>query len=182
MAVIAIPMDHVGLIEAVEPGVTKDIAGATRVAASFLAAGDPETTLAVMGTLVITTPITEIGFKKLRVMGVLLAPEGSEAALGERLDSVKGVVAYYPLDKGAPRFFMDKAEITAEFMELLPEAGPWVIVGQLTFDASVTPAMVRDRVTQIILTGEIRAPRALQAQLRVLATDMTGAIVATDEG
>lgn len=58
--------------------------------------GDNEVLL-VTGVLIVTSPVRSVGFRQVHVTGMVLAPRGSESALGAGLTSVTGSVVYYRL-------------------------------------------------------------------------------------
>ena len=110
--VISKPMRNVGVVEQSDPtrGPKQEITGQARLTGAYLASGDPETTLEIMGQLVVLPPLEAIGFKQVRVMGQMILPRGSEAILSAKLGSLHGNIIYYPADKGAPRLFMGKEQ------------------------------------------------------------------------
>jgi len=63
--------------------------------------GPQDEVLVVAGQLIITTPVKHVGFAQLITMGQVLAPVGSETALGAGLSRMSGQVAYYPYTEGA---------------------------------------------------------------------------------
>ena len=73
--------------------------------------------------------------------------------------------------------FTGKERVRAEFLELLPEAVAWVILGDLTIEDDVTADMIRAKVPEIVLTGTLTAPRGLIPTLQVLAVERTGEIL-----
>ena len=180
--IFSIPLKHVGIVEKVPraKGAKTELTGQTRVTGEFLANGDPETTLVVTGTLVVMPPLESIGFSEIRVTGQLILPRGTEGILSTKLGSLNGQIVYCSFDKGLPRLFMGKESVGAEFLELLPDPVPWVILGDLTIDDDVTAEMFRAKVPEIVLTGNLIAPKALIPTLQVLATERTGVISVKD--
>ena len=180
--VFSIPLRHVGLVEKVSrgKGATKELTGQTRVTGEFLAGGDPETTLVVTGSLVVMPPLESIGFAEISVIGQLVLPRGTEGIMSTKLGSLKGQIVYCSLDNGPPRLFMGNESVGAEFLELLSDPVPWVITGELTIDDDVTPEMFRAKVPEIVLTGNLIAPKALVPTLQVLAAERTGVISAKE--
>lgn len=66
--------------------------------------GDNEV-LVVTGTLVVTSPVQKVGFRQVHVTGMVVAPRGSESALGAGLTGVTGSVVYYRLTEGELQHF-----------------------------------------------------------------------------
>jgi hypothetical protein len=56
--------------------------------------------LIVIGTLILTSPVEKVTYRQVIVMGMVLAPHGSESALGTGLTRVTGSVDYYPYAEG----------------------------------------------------------------------------------
>ena len=178
--VLEIPMKEVGLVRWLPSGPKKVLSGQIRVTGEFLAGGDEETTLVVAGQLIVTPPVERIGFKGLYLMGQMVLPRGSEELVSTKLD-MTGQMIYYGTDKGTPRFFLSKETIGREFLELLPAAVPWVIVGNVTIEDDVTPDLLRDKVPEITLVGTLVAPKTLIPLLQVLAIDKFGKLLAKEE-
>lgn len=59
--------------------------------------GGENEALVVTGALIVTSPVKSVGFRQVHVTGMVLAPRGSESALGAGLTSVTGSVLYYRL-------------------------------------------------------------------------------------
>ena len=173
-ALARIPMEQVGSIAIVPSGSNVQItSGQTRTSGEALAAGDPETVWVIAGQLFITTPVTQVGYKEIHVNGQMVAPRGSETALGPKIKRLSGQVIYYP--PGA-RYFLGDETFTAEFLELLPEPTPLMIVGTAKFTEDVTVELLKSKITEIGLIGTIMAPKALIPLLQVLTVEKTGTI------
>lgn len=63
--------------------------------------GGPEDVLIVTGNLVITSPVAKVGYGHFIASGDVIAPEGSEAALGAGLTRMSGDLFFYPYTAGA---------------------------------------------------------------------------------
>lgn len=173
-----LPMHNVGFIERVPSGEKIEISGQSRVSGDFLAGGDPETLLLVTGQLFVTPPLESIGFKELRVTGQMFLPRGSEKVLTGKLRRLTGQILYYRADAGQPRVFGDGEEIGREFLELLPEPAPFIIMGNVTLDDDISVDLLRSKVAEITLAGKLHAPRHLLSMLQILAVDKVGTILA----
>lgn len=62
--------------------------------------GAPEDVLVVVGLLVVTSPVTGPVPQRIHVIGSVIAPRGSEPALGPALAATTGTVSYYPYAEG----------------------------------------------------------------------------------
>jgi hypothetical protein len=174
MALLRIPLRDVdNIVPVPRGGKHKLLIGQTRLPGETLAAGDAETICVVVGELFVTTPVAEVGYRGLWITGQLLAPRGSENAIGAKIHSLAGQVLYYP--HGA-RFLPGSTVIDREFLERLRGPRPLVIVGTASFADDVPGEMLRNNVTEIILSGTIDAPAALVPLLRVLTEELVGAI------
>ncbi len=178
--VCSIPMEKVGAVQQVPAGRREELTGNIRIGGDYLANGDPEVALMITGNVLVIPPLERIGFKEIRVMGNLLVPRGSEATIAARLRNFIGNITYYPADKGMPRFLMGNERISREYLELLPEAIPFVVMGNVTIEDDVSADLLRSKVSEIVLTGRLSAPQALLTILQVLTTDKTGSIVASE--
>jgi len=174
--VLAIPSEKVGLIEPSASGPRTDLVGQNRVTGEFLANGDPETTLQIMGQAIVMPPVSEVAFKRIDIMGQLILPEGSEGEISRKLGSVKGQIVYCSFEHGMPRVFFGDEEVGREFIELLDAPVAWVILGHLTLEPDVTADLLKAKVPQIVLCGKLPVPPALKTICQVLATDKTGEI------
>jgi hypothetical protein len=82
--VASIPQEKVGLVESAAQGPKKSLTGQVRLTGDFLAAGDPETALDVTGVLFVLPPLVKIGFREIRLTGLLFLPRGSEGLLSNK--------------------------------------------------------------------------------------------------
>ena len=89
-----------------------------------------------------------------------------------------GNTAIYP--KGA-RMIDDEESLGPEDFEYLPDGGALAISGELTLEQGVTAEMVKAKIREIVLYGELRAPRALLPLLRSLTTERHGELVALED-
>lgn len=173
-----IPMSEVGTIAAIPTGENVQLqTGQIHLSGESLAAGDPETSLVVVGQVFIETPVTSVGFKKLHIYGQSIALRGSEAALGAKLGNFQGQNFYVA---AKPRIFMGDETIGREFLELLPEPCSLIIMGQLKIEGDVTAELMKNKVLEILLMGQLLVPRALVPLAQVLATTQMGSIQGVD--
>jgi len=149
--------------------------GQTRWTGEALAAGPEDTVLVLVGQALVTSPVQSVGYQALHVVGQLLAPRGSEAALSAKIAKLTGQVIYIAGLENA-RFILGNERIGREYLELLPRPSPLLVVGKLTI-AEGTPAdLLRDKVPEIALMGKIEAPEELLPLLQVLTVEKYGTI------
>ena len=174
-ALMRIPMNDVGTVVTVPQGAQVNcLTGQTRLSGEALAGGDPESILFIAGQFFITSTVTSIGYKELRVAGQVFAPRGSEAAITAKLTQMTGQVFYLPAN---PRVIMGEEILSKEFLGLLPEPTALVIMGQVTFNDDVTQELVQSKLTEIVLMGQIFAPAALIPILQLLTQEKMGQIL-----
>jgi len=169
-----IPMENVGTVAPVPSGENIQVqVGQVWLSGEAIAAGDSDAILFTVGQLFLTTPVTSVGFKEIRVHGQVLAIRGSEAALGSKVKSLTGQIFYLP---AKARTIMGSESIGQEFLELLPEPTALVIMGELTFEQDVTKEMLKSKILEMVLMGHIKAPQALVPLVQVLTIEKMGEI------
>lgn len=174
----AIPMHNVGSVVAVPDGEFVTKMGVVRLTGEALAAsGHENETLLVVGPLIITTPVERVAYRRLVVVGVVVAPQGSEVALSGA--SLTGVSAYYR-PGAAIRTLIGEESWGREFFEELPEPVTLVVLGAVTVEAGVTRDLLREKVNSVTLVGTVRAPKELVPLLQVLTPDKVGEVIALE--
>ncbi len=173
-ALMQIPMSEVGTIAPIPGGDNVNLqVGQIKLSGEALAAGDPERILVAVGQVFITSVVQSVGYKGIHLTGQLFATRGSEDALGSKLIHVNGQTFYLPAD---PRLFMGDESIGKEFLELLPEPAPLVIMGNLTIEADVTRDLMQSKINEIVLMGQLRVPKPLLPLAQVLTKEKMGEI------
>ncbi len=158
-AVVAIPMDDVAMVVPVPTGVeVRNHTGALVMGGEALADPDAENTaLIVTGTLILTSPVQRVTYRQVIVMGLVLAPHGSESALGAGLTRVTGSVDYYPYAEGQEvKVSTGQLRVGGEVLAN-PTGGPddiLVVAGQLIVTGPVTKVGYR----RIVVAGQVLAP------------------------
>jgi len=173
-----IPMNNTGTIVPIPEGANvRAHTGQVKMMGEALAnlEGNAEDVLVVAGQLVITTPVEKVGYKELIVVGQVLGPRGSEAALATGLTRLTGQIVYYP---GGARFFVEKVRLGRDFFELLEDPIAMVIMDECVIESDVSVDLFRDKVSEIVLLGELRAPEELVGILQVLTIENYGEIAA----
>jgi hypothetical protein len=169
--VVGIPMDDVAMVVPVPPGVeVRNHTGALVVGGEALAGPEVENAaLIVTGTLVLTSPVPRVAYRRVIVTGLVLAPQGSESALGAGLTRVTGAVEFYPYAEGQ-QVKVSTGQIRASGAVLAnPGGGPddvLVVAGQLLVTGPVTTVGYR----RIVVAGQVLAPEDSQAVLGPVVT------------
>lgn len=156
------------------------LSGQTRLSGDALAnaGGTPDDVLVVAGQTIVTGPVASLGYQRIVAQGQLVLPRASEAVLAPAI-SVQGQTIWY---EGVPRIFVGEDRFAAGFLELLDEPTTLVLIGEFGFDDDVTTELLRDRVTEIVLVGELRAAAHLVPVLQLLTTERYGTITAEPVG
>ena|GEM_PF-1049945 len=153
--------------------------GQLRASGELLAnpAGGPDDILVVAGQLLVTGPVTKVGYRRIVVAGQLLAPQDSQPVLGPAL-IVKGQLAWY---SGQPRFFLGRERFGREFFELQDRPLQLALVGRFELDPDVPAELLRAKVEAITLVGKLIAPRQLHGVLQLLTTEKVGVITVAED-
>ncbi|MGH3094970.1 MAG: hypothetical protein ACRDMV_03090 [Streptosporangiales bacterium] len=161
-ALTRIPMREVASVIPVAKGArVRTHTGSLRIGGDGLAdpGGDNEA-LVVTGALIVTSPVERVGFRQIFVTGLVLAPRGSESAVGTALTRVTGSVIYYDLADGQEfREFNGVTTVSGATMAN-PGGTPddvLLVNGQLLVTDPV-PAEA-GRFQHIIVNGAVLAPR-----------------------
>ena len=173
-ALASIPMENVGTIIPLPEGENIKLhVGQTRMTGEALAAGNAEDILFIAGQLFLTTPVTQVGYKEIRVNGQIFAVRGSETALGSKIGQMTGQVFYLPAKM---RSIMGDESVGKAFLDLLPEPTALVVMGELTFEDDVPAELLQSKIVEIVLMGEIHAPQALIPLVQFLTVEKMGEI------
>jgi len=173
-ALAGIPMQDIGAIIPIASGSHVDmITGQTKLTGDSLAAGDPETILVIVGQVIVTTRVEKVGYKGLQIVGQMIAPRGSETALASKVKRLSGQLLYCA--EGA-RIFMGSETVTQEFLEMLPAPTPFLVMGQLRFDRDITADVLRQKVSEIVLMGQIIVGPEIATLVQFLTIEKMGDI------
>jgi hypothetical protein len=165
-AVVGIPMDDVAMVVPVPDGVqVHNHTGALVMGGEALAGPEAENAvLVVTGTLVLTSPVPKVAYRQVIVIGLVLAPHGSEAALGAGLTRVTGSVDFYhAAERQEVKVSTGQLRVDGEFLAN-PAGGPddiLVVAGQLI----VTGPVAKVGYRRFVVAGQLLAPRDAQAVL-----------------
>jgi hypothetical protein len=157
----------------------KVLSGEVRLSGAMLEnrAGQPDDILLAVGEIVITGQASGVGYGQVVVAGEVAAPEASREVIEPRLQAY-GELAWYPGDN--PRAFRGSASLGAGFFRQLDEPAAVVSFGKLAILPDVTESLLREKVRGFTLFGLTTAPAELVGVVQFLATDVFGAIQASD--
>jgi len=166
-AVVPVPAD----------GKVNCMTGQVRLSADMLASGDPDTILVIAGQAFITGELKAVGYKEIRLVGQMFAPRSCETAISAKMTQLTGQNFYLPSNA---RLFHGDESIGKDFLELLDGAVSLVVMGQLTIEPDVTRELLKEKVTDIVLMGNLQGPADLVPLLQVLTSEKMGTISATE--
>ncbi len=172
---LAIPMSAVGAVVPIPAGErVRVLTGQVTLTGEALASpGGEGEMLVVVGQLIVTTPVERVGYQGLLVHGQLLAPKGSETAIGAALRRLSGQTIYY---SGEPRLFAGHDRFERGFFEALERPAALVLAGNYVIEPNVSVDLLKEKVSQVILAGTLHAPRALVPVLQARCEMKAGAI------
>jgi hypothetical protein len=139
--------------------------------------GGPDDVLVVAGQLIVTGPVTTVGYRRVVVAGQVLAPRDSQPVLGPAV-TVKGQLVWYA---GQPRFFLGKERFGRSFFELVDQPLTLALVGRFEIDPDVPASLLREKVQEITLLGRLIAPSQLVGVLQLLTTEKVGEITVAED-
>jgi hypothetical protein len=169
VAVVVVPQSLAGAYAAIS---VSDVAGTIFVpdganvrlhSGAMVAGGDglgaADDVLVVIGMLVITSPVTAPVPQRIYVIGSVLAPRGSEAALGPALAGGSGGVSYYPhRDDQDVRVLSGQVRLSGAMLaNPAGQAGDILVTaGQVAVTGEVTTLGYR----LVMVAGQFAAPAA----------------------
>jgi hypothetical protein len=157
----------------------KQLTGQAKLSGATLAnpAGQADDILVVVGQVAVSSPVTTVGYAQVIVAGRFIAPEASRDVLEPRMQA-QGQVAWYRSDD--PRIIFEDTRLGPDFFRLLDHPVSLLVLGDLSIAPDVTESMVREKITDVVLFGDVTAPAGLVGLLQVLVTDAYGTIRAAD--
>lgn len=155
------------------------MSGQTSLSGAALAniAGQPQDVLVIAGQTVITGEVGDVGYQQLVVAGQSAASVSAQAAL-EQYAMIQGQFGWYRGSR--PRALLNDTELSAGYFELIEPDTSLLVFGNLTLAADVTPELLRQKVTDIVLFGDLTAPAALLPIVQALAVEQYGTITSAD--
>lgn len=176
-----IPMRNVGATIPVPPGARpKVFSGDTVLSGEALANadGDPNDVLIVAGNLVLTSPATKVGYSRFIASGNVIAPEGSETALGAGLTSMSGNLYYYPYTAGATiRVRVNPKEISGR--DLANPSGQESDILLLIGTTAVTGTVERVGYQHLVAVGMLVVPPGSEDVLAGRVVNLGGRIISS---
>jgi hypothetical protein len=176
-----IPMANVGSTIPVPDGARlRAFTGETVLSGDALANedGGPDDVLVLTGELVLTSPVRKVGYGQLIATGEIIAPEGSETALGAGLTRMTGELMYYPYSEGsAVRIRSGYQQVSGE--ELANPAGQPTDILLVMGTLAVTSPIERLGYQHLVVTGTLVAPPGSEAALTGRVTALGGQVVYT---
>jgi hypothetical protein len=150
----------------------KHLTGQVRVTGESIAnpGGSRDDILLLMGQVMITSPVSHVGFQRVIYTGQLVAPRVSETTLTAALSGTGQVVWY----AGSPRFLIGDDVLSRAYFELLDEPVSLAVVGSARIDDDVPPDLLRAKVSEFTLVGHLTAPKQLIPVIQVLTAEMYG--------
>ncbi|NIK76398.1 hypothetical protein FHS15_001523 [Paenibacillus castaneae] len=144
--------------------------------------GSPDDILVIAGQAIISNTALEekaIGYKEVIITGQLLAPKAMESQVVNAVSRLSGQIGYYTSDE--PRMFMGEETFSKAFFELIDEKMAMVFIGRFEMDSDVDAATLKQKVSEIILLGELFAPKALIPLIQLLTVVKLGEINVREE-
>ncbi|UVI29495.1 hypothetical protein [Paenibacillus spongiae] len=141
--------------------------------------GAPEDILVLVGQVVITSPIPKVGFSEVVVAGQMIAPKSDEAMIASAVTQLSGQIVYY--SSGSPRIFIGDETFSKGFFDLIDDKMAMVLIGDHEIADDVDAATLKQKVSEIVLIGELSVPKALVPVTQFLAVALLGSIEARDE-
>lgn len=151
------------------------LSGQVSVTGDYLAnpRGTTDDILSVGGQLIVTSPVPSLGYQRVYVGGIVVAPRGSQAALESAL-TIAGTSVWYGGDH--PRFFTGNQTFGNDFFELVDDPMTMLLDGDIEFEPDVSPDLVRQKVHEIALLGSITVSRPMVAMVQYLTVENHGEI------
>jgi len=155
-AYAAIPSSQVAATIFVPDGANVRVhTGALMVGGDGIGAADD--VLIITGMLIITSPVTDPVPQRIHVVGSVLAPRGSEAALGPALAGGTGGVTYYTLADGQDiKVLSGQVRLSGAMLAAGQGDDLLIAAGQVVITGVVTTVGYR----QVIFAGQLAAPAA----------------------
>jgi hypothetical protein len=173
-AYAAIPAEGIGGTVYVPDGAKIRVhAGTLVVGGDGLGASDE--TLVLVGSMVITSPVTGELPQRINVVGSLIAPRGSESALGAVLGDITGAVAYYRYVEGQ-QVKVQSGQVRLSGAALANMAGEPSDILVASGQVIITGEVGEIGYSQLFLSGQVIAPETAQARLEP-RLDVQGQVV-----
>lgn len=153
----------------------RTMAGQISISGATLAnaIGEPDDVLVLVGQIVVTGAVGDVGYRQIIVAGQAAMPVAAQDAIEPRVVTY-GQIAWY--SSASPRFLAEDTELSAEYLNLLTEPTSLIVAGRLRLTDDVSAELLKEKLTDIVVFGEIVAPAALVPVLQFLAVHAFGPI------
>ncbi len=170
-----ISMKNVGSIIPIPSGEKYKIrTGQITLSANFLASGEEDTLLILSGQIILKETPSRVGFKGLHINGQLIAPESSKDVLEQAIDRSSGQILYYQGKN--PKTLTGEQSFSRKFFELIEEPVTLILVGNSKIEGSIPDDLLREKVADLIVVGELKAEEEVVPVLQFLSSSVTGEI------
>jgi hypothetical protein len=170
-----------GIVTVPKNAKLKIITGSLKLTGEFLenTDGDPDEILLLVGELMITTPFKKVGFKSIIATGEFLIPKGSEGVFGTSVSQLTGEVFYY--NHVNARIFSGQDRFGKDFFSYMKQPLSMILKGDFIIEADVTPELLQEKVSEIVLMGNLQAEdKKLVPLLLALTSEKRGEIKAVN--
>lgn len=173
-----VPISNVGTILPVPTGPNvKLMSGQLELSGESLAAQSEDTVLVLAGMVMITSPVETLRCQ-LVVAGQLLAPKVSEPLIASKLLSATGQVVFY---RGTSvRTMVGDNTLTADFLDMVETPVTLLLVGDTRFAKDITVQMLKQKIEDLVLIGDVDAPVHLHGAIQFLASQVLGDMMDRD--
>jgi hypothetical protein len=157
----------------------RHLTGQVRLSGESVAnpSGSPDDVLVLMGQVIVSSPVTRVGYQQVCYTGQLVLPRASEAVLAPALTGA-GQVAWYG---GRPRFYVGDETFGREFFELLDEPLALAVIGSVRIEDDVPAELLRAKVSEITVVGHLTVPRKLLPVVQLLTTERYGDVAVSED-
>ena len=146
--------ENVGVVLPVPPGTkVEPRVGQMELSGSTFAAGSDKAILMLVGQIVVTPPVTQVGYRGVALVGQIVLPKETEALLAGKIITQVGQIAYY--DGPHPRVFLEDTRLAKAFFELVDAPETLVLVGDTTITGDVSPELFRQKVAGLVVIGDV---------------------------
>lgn len=147
--------------------------GSIEIGASGLANrdGTANDVLLVSGALTVRGEVADVGYERIIVSGMLIAPRQAQEVLEPRVTSTSTVWYAAP-----PKVFSGTTTLSRAFFQLLDEPVTLILRGTTTIDADVTLDDVKPAVAAVYSHGTLRAPKDVLSLFQVREGRLSGTV------
>lgn len=178
-AFMRITQENIGMVVSVPhtTGRVKVLSGNLNISGEVLAnrSGSPDDVLVILGEIIITSAGDTVGYRELLIAGMLAAPKSMETLIIDAASQVAGTIAYYNSPE-PPKLYAGNQSFSRAFFELFDQPTALAFVGSIHIEDDVDASIVKQKVSEIILLGNLSAPKSAVAAIQQVAVHTTGNI------